>query len=133
MYEGRGWNVEGGHTLKFNRAGYAISFLGDFMQHSPEDEAVGVTKKLIGVRQKMTSFGAKKTLVAFFKCAQALGKLAPDFELFGHRDANGGTDCPGDQLYDIFDTFPHWVKPKIGGEGDNINDASFSDGRQTAG
>ena len=40
LYEGRGWNVVGAHTSGYNSVGYAVSFIGDFMETAPTDAAV---------------------------------------------------------------------------------------------
>ena len=45
-------------------------------------------------------------------CMVETGKIKADYELYGHRQTKppGGTECPGDRLYDIIQTWPHWVR-----------------------
>jgi len=43
-----------------------------------------------------------------FKCAVNLGKVSANYQMYGHRQA-GNTDCPGDSLYRLIQTWPHWV------------------------
>ena len=35
VFEGRGWNVVGAHTLNFNDVGYGIDFMGTFIEYDP--------------------------------------------------------------------------------------------------
>ena len=43
---------------------------------------------------------------AYCECVQ--GKTATNYTLHGHRDA-GCTDCPGQKLYDLIRTWPHYA------------------------
>lgn len=49
VFEGRGWNTEGGATGGFNSEGYAACFLGDFVDHSPTQPAVDAFYRLAEV------------------------------------------------------------------------------------
>ena len=40
VYEGRGWNTEGGHTCGFNKQSYAICFIGNFADELPDKLAL---------------------------------------------------------------------------------------------
>ena len=40
VYEGRGYNVEGGHTYRYNCDSYGVNFLGNFQTKNPSDEAI---------------------------------------------------------------------------------------------
>ena len=40
IYEGRGWNIQGAHTGGFNTEGYGVCFLGNFMDHNPNEAAI---------------------------------------------------------------------------------------------
>ncbi|KAK7107059.1 hypothetical protein V1264_015039 [Littorina saxatilis] len=84
IYEGRGWDREGGHTGKlYNNRAVAISFLGNFTNQSPTSSALRAAQNLIacGVRQ---------------------GKVSSNYKLYGHRQARAAsTTCPGNTLYSI--------------------------------
>ncbi|KAK2146721.1 hypothetical protein LSH36_586g01011 [Paralvinella palmiformis] len=43
----------------------------------------------------------------YMTAAPEEGYIIPDYELFGHRDGRC-TDCPGDVLYSIIQTWPHY-------------------------
>ena len=49
VYEGRGWKVQGAHTLSFNTVAYGTCFIGDFMETLPEGEAINAYFHLIDV------------------------------------------------------------------------------------
>ena len=51
LYEGRGWNAEGAHTLGFNTVGYGTCFIGDFMEKPPEPDSINTVLTHIGVRE----------------------------------------------------------------------------------
>ena len=92
IYEGRGWNVQGAHTGGFNTVGYGVCFLGDFTSHNPSQSAMAAYTSLVN-------------------CALEMGKIAGDYQMFGHRQTKpeGGTECPGDTLYSTIQSWPHWV------------------------
>ena len=47
VYEGRGWNTQGAHTGGFNTKGYGVCFMGNFMEHSPTEDAIGAYLGLV--------------------------------------------------------------------------------------
>ena len=47
VYEGRGWNTVGAHTVGFNKQSYAISFIGNFMKELPDKLALKGTYYMI--------------------------------------------------------------------------------------
>ena len=49
VYEGRGWNVQGRHTLNWNDLGYGIDFMGLFTDVLPEQVAMDVYHQLSAV------------------------------------------------------------------------------------
>lgn len=50
LYEGRCFDVEGGHTLKVNNErGYAVAFLGNYDEHEPAQAALQAAQNLIEV------------------------------------------------------------------------------------
>ncbi|XP_053408874.1 peptidoglycan recognition protein 1-like [Mercenaria mercenaria] len=88
VYEGRGWDHLGTHTKGFNSKSLGTSVIGNYTAKLPNEKALTALKALIacGVEQK---------------------KLYPDFRMYGHRDA-GKTECPGDALYKLIQTWPHY-------------------------
>ncbi|KAK7480186.1 hypothetical protein BaRGS_00028571 [Batillaria attramentaria] len=89
IYEGRGWNRVGAHTLGFNSRAIAISFMGNFMKQSPTSSAINAAKNLIA-------------------CGVREGKIRSSYKLYGHRQA-GSTSCPGDRLYRIIQSWPRYT------------------------
>ena len=89
VYEARGWNREGAHTKHWNKVAIAFSIMGNFMTSLPNQAALDAVNNMI-------------------KCAVKLNKLTPDFKLYGHRDV-GTTACPGDDLYRLIETWPHFA------------------------
>lgn len=47
---------------------------------------------------------ALKNLIS---CGTDSNKIASDYHLIGHRQGKD-TDCPGDALYNLVKTMPHW-------------------------
>lgn len=96
VYEGRSWDRIGAHTLGWNDVAIAFSIMGDFTARLPTDNALRTL-------QIMIDLGIK------------LGKITPDYKLYGHRNVRD-TECPGDELYDHIRTWKHFdhetpVKP----------------------
>ncbi|XP_064544483.1 peptidoglycan-recognition protein LC isoform X5 [Drosophila montana] len=90
VYEGRGWDSQGAHTLGYNNDSIGISFIGTFIKIHPTEEQLQACQLLLeeGVRLK---------------------KLVPDYKLYGHRQLSA-TESPGEILYSIIQTWPHWTK-----------------------
>ncbi|KAL4232098.1 N-acetylmuramoyl-L-alanine amidase [Mactra antiquata] len=96
VYEGRGWDRIGAHTYGWNDVAIAFSIMGDFSSKLPDAVALQAV-------QNMISYGI------------TLGKITPDYKLYGHRDVRA-TTCPGDTLYNHIQTWDHFgdlppVKP----------------------
>lgn len=92
LYEGRGWDRVGAHTVGFNDRGIAFSMIGDFTSHLPNEAALA-------------------TLAEGIACGVSLGKFTTDYGLFGHRQSpSASTACPGDTLYPYVTEMPHWVE-----------------------
>ncbi|KAH3787603.1 peptidoglycan recognition protein 1-like isoform X5 [Dreissena polymorpha] len=87
-YEGRAWDRIGAHTLGWNNVAIAFSIMGDYSHKLPNDAALDAVHAMID-------------------CGIKLGKITPDYKLYGHRDA-GNTECPGQQLYDLIRTWKHY-------------------------
>ncbi|XP_022213809.2 peptidoglycan-recognition protein LC isoform X2 [Drosophila obscura] len=95
VYEGRGWDIQGAHSLRHNVDSIGITFLGSFEKIKPTMAQLRACQLLIeeGVRLK---------------------KLKPDYKLYGHRQLVA-TRSPGDEVYKIIQTWPHWeddMRPK---------------------
>lgn len=88
IYQGRGFGIEGAHTVGYNRDAIAISFIGDFSRRKPNSKMLAAAKRLIAC-------GVKK------------GLIKRGYRLHGHRDANC-TSCPGNALYAIIRKWPHY-------------------------
>ncbi|XP_046737185.1 peptidoglycan-recognition protein SC2-like [Diprion similis] len=88
IYEGRGWDKRGAHTVPFNSRSIGISFIGNFMNREPAAAAVNAAKRLI-------------------QCGVELGKIKNTYGLLGHKQA-AQTACPGDKLFDMIKTWPGW-------------------------
>ncbi|XP_052082621.1 peptidoglycan-recognition protein SC2-like [Mytilus californianus] len=85
IYEGRGWDQEGAHTLGYNSRGLAASFMGNFSTHAPNSAALNAVKELI-------------------QCGISKGKISQSYALFGHRDVSSSA-CPGTALYNVIKTW----------------------------
>ncbi|XP_050683311.1 peptidoglycan-recognition protein LC-like [Leptidea sinapis] len=90
VYFGRGWDYIGAHTQGYNKYSIGIAFIGTYNTENPVNRQIEACQKIIrqGVR---------------------LGKLAKDYKLFAHRQLMS-TLSPGDTVYDIVKTWPHFVK-----------------------
>ncbi|CAC5407394.1 PGRP [Mytilus coruscus] len=85
IYEGRGWDQVGAHTLGYNSRGLAASFMGNFETHAPNSAALNAVKALI-------------------QCGISKGKVSQSYALFGHRDVSSSA-CPGTALYNVIKTW----------------------------
>ncbi|XP_076248290.1 peptidoglycan-recognition protein LC isoform X2 [Calliopsis andreniformis] len=88
VYVGRSWDYMGAHSFGFNNMSIGISFIGTFNSVVPPKGQLYAAQRLIeiGVEQ---------------------GKIARDYKLLGHRQISR-TLSPGDALYNIIKTWPHW-------------------------
>ncbi|KAL7732638.1 hypothetical protein ACLKA6_013567 [Drosophila palustris] len=93
VYEGRGWDAQGAHTLGYNVDSIGISFIGTFIKIWPTEQQLRACQLLMaeGVRLK---------------------KLVPDYKLYGHRQLSA-TESPGELLYGIIQTWPHWTNKTV--------------------
>lgn len=88
VYVGRSWDYIGAHSFGFNNISIGISFIGTFNSVIP-------AKNQLYAAQRVIELGVKG------------GKIAPDYKLLGHRQISR-TLSPGDALYSIIQTWPHW-------------------------
>ncbi|CAG5124390.1 unnamed protein product, partial [Candidula unifasciata] len=89
VFEGRGWDRVGAHTLSYNRVGLGFCLAGNFMTHLPTVIQMDTAKKLIA-------------------CGVSLGKISSNYTLRGHRDMVPTTSCPGDLFYSLIQTWDHY-------------------------
>ncbi|XP_066151471.1 peptidoglycan recognition protein 1-like [Euwallacea fornicatus] len=85
IYEGRGWDYCGSHTLGYNNCSMGISFIGCFLDHLPPAIALKKCKELI-------DHGIK------------IGKIRPDYELIGHCQCRPFLS-PGKKLFEEISTW----------------------------
>lgn len=90
VYEGRGWNYIGAHTIKYNSISIGIAFIGNFDHNMP-------TAAQLRAGQLLMAEGVR------------LKKLSPNYEVYAHRQLIS-TQSPGDNLFKIIKTWPHFVK-----------------------
>nr|AJQ21530.1 peptidoglycan recognition protein 1 [Mytilus galloprovincialis] len=88
VYEGRGWNKVGAHTLGWNKNSVAFAFLGNYNDRRPKPLALKALRGAI-------SYGIKN------------GHISPYYTLYGHRDKRP-TDSPGNYLYAEIRNFKHY-------------------------
>ncbi|XP_037675852.1 peptidoglycan recognition protein 1 [Choloepus didactylus] len=89
VYEGRGWDIKGDHSGRhWNPIAIGITFMGNYMERLPPTRALRAAQSLLA-------------------CGVAKGALNPNYEVKGHRDVQQ-TLSPGDQLYQIIQTWPHY-------------------------
>ncbi|GLV33906.1 Peptidoglycan recognition protein LE [Carabus blaptoides fortunei] len=88
VYEGRGWGIQGAHTLGYNQRSLCIAFVGCFMDHLPPVKALNAAKALI-------------------QSGQELGHIPEDYSLVGHCQCIP-IESPGRRLYDELKTWAKW-------------------------
>ncbi|OAD55505.1 Peptidoglycan-recognition protein LE, partial [Eufriesea mexicana] len=88
VYVGRSWDYMGAHAFGYNNKSIGISFIGTFNTVIPP-------KIQLHAAQRVIELGVEN------------GKIAKDYKLLGHRQVSR-TLSPGDALYSIIKTWPHW-------------------------
>lgn len=88
VYAGRGWNVQGAHTLGYNTQSIGIAFIGKYSNQLPSHAALNALKDLIA-------------------CGVEENYLRKSYSLIGHRQASQ-TECPGNKLFNILKGWPHF-------------------------
>ncbi|XP_077186105.1 N-acetylmuramoyl-L-alanine amidase [Paroedura picta] len=86
IYQGRGWQWVGAHTLGHNSKGYGVSFIGDYMEVLPDGFALELVKD------------------NFLQCAARGSRLKANYTVYGHRQVVP-TLCPGDRLFQEIKTW----------------------------
>ncbi|CAH0716012.1 unnamed protein product, partial [Brenthis ino] len=84
VYEARGWNKEGAHTLGYNRCSMGIGFIGDYREEKPHHSRV--TELQLNRTKMLLDDGVRR------------GFLRPDFRIIGAKDVQL-TASPGSNLY----------------------------------
>ncbi|XP_018318746.1 peptidoglycan-recognition protein SB2-like isoform X3 [Agrilus planipennis] len=92
IYEGRGFNVVGAHTYRYNTDSFAIAFVGTFVNKLPPSKAIIEARKLIAL-------GVNN------------GAIAENYSLVGHCQLSP-TRSPGDMLYEEIKKWDNWDSSK---------------------
>lgn len=88
-YIGRSWGYVGAHSFGFNNVSIGISFIGTFNSVAPP-------RRQLFAAQRLIELGVQG------------GKIDPNYKLLGHRQVSE-TLSPGDALFSIIKTWPHWA------------------------
>lgn len=88
VYEGRGWDRVGSHTLHYDYVSLAVSFMGNFNNTMPAPAALAAADKLL-------------------MCAMQRKAITPSYSLYGHQDVRD-TECPGYTLYNAIRKWTHY-------------------------
>ncbi|KAJ8316834.1 hypothetical protein KUTeg_004738 [Tegillarca granosa] len=91
IYEARGWDRIGAHTLGFNAKSISIAAMGDFNHRAPNQKLLDTIDRIIARGIDME-------------------KITADYKLYGHRDASPQFDSPGHYLYSIIRRWKHYDK-----------------------
>ncbi|XP_012584432.1 PREDICTED: N-acetylmuramoyl-L-alanine amidase [Condylura cristata] len=91
VYEGRGWQWVGAHTRGHNSRGFGVAFVGNYTAELPAEDSLRTVREVLP------------------RCAVRAGLLRPDYTLLGHRQLVH-TDCPGEALFSLLRTWPHFAK-----------------------
>lgn len=94
VYEGRGWHWVGAHTRGHNSRGFGVAFVGNYTETLPTEAALRTVREVLP------------------RCALRAGLLRPDYKLLGHRQLVA-TDCPGNALFDLLRTWPHFTEVSL--------------------
>ncbi|XP_071581463.1 peptidoglycan recognition protein 3-like [Temnothorax nylanderi] len=88
VYEGRGWDKQGAHSVPYNKKSIGICIIGDYRHRTPNAAAVQAVANLIahGVQNH---------------------KIKNDYKLLGHLQT-WTTACPGNSLYTMIKSWPNW-------------------------
>ncbi|XP_017847354.1 peptidoglycan-recognition protein LB isoform X2 [Drosophila busckii] len=89
IYTGRGFNVVGAHSPKYNDKSVGIVFIGDWRTELPPANMLQAAKDLI-------AFGV------------AQGYIDAAYKLLGHRQVRE-TECPGGRLFKEISSWPHFT------------------------
>lgn len=88
-YEARGYDRVGAHTLGWNNVSISIAVMGNFTEDLPNGPALEAINNVID-------------------CGIQIGKIMPDYKLYGHCDARPMFESPGKRFYPLIKTWPHY-------------------------
>ncbi|XP_046564847.1 peptidoglycan-recognition protein SC2-like [Haliotis rubra] len=88
VYEGRGWNTIGGHTMGYNSKSVGIGMIGSFRTRVPSSEALN-------------------TLAALIADGVMMGKIRSNYTLRAENEINNA-DCHAKALCDLIRASPHY-------------------------
>ncbi|CAN8031698.1 unnamed protein product, partial [Ixodes persulcatus] len=88
VFEGRGWDYVGAHTVGFNNKSVSLGFVGDYSDKVPNIEMLQAALRLI-------------------ECGIKLVKISDGYTLHGQRDANC-RKCPGEVFYAFMKNMSHF-------------------------
>lgn len=94
IYEGRGWNKVGAHTISYNNCTLGIGFIGDYRATSNTHSTP--TEAQIERLHMLLSSGVK------------LGYLHPNYVIVGGKDINLNSESPGSNLYNEMKRWAHY-------------------------
>ncbi|XP_026738966.1 peptidoglycan recognition protein 1-like isoform X2 [Trichoplusia ni] len=93
VYEARGWNVVGAHTLGFNRCSLGLAFIGDYREGLPS-------------YAKVTPLQLQRAKMLLDRGVE-LGHLHPSYHVVGAKDLKP-TASPGANLYKAIQLWSHY-------------------------
>ncbi|CAH1102140.1 unnamed protein product [Psylliodes chrysocephalus] len=89
IYQGRGWDNKGAHVKTYNSRSIGISVMGHYENEPPSAAQMEALENLL-------------------KCGVQTKKIAPDYRLIAHRQANSQRNCPGEALFELIKKMHHW-------------------------
>ncbi|CAN7951983.1 unnamed protein product, partial [Ixodes pacificus] len=88
VFEGRGWNGIGAHTVGFNDISVSFAFVGDYSEKVPNGHML-------------------RAALTLTECGIELNKISANYTLHGQRDANC-RKCPGEAFYAFMRNMSHF-------------------------
>ncbi|XP_075990725.1 peptidoglycan recognition protein 1-like isoform X2 [Anticarsia gemmatalis] len=99
VYEGRGWNVVGAHTLGYNRCSMGLAFIGDYREGSSGYSKV--TDLQLQRASMLLAMGVR------------MGYLDSIFQVVGAKDLDPNTLSPGTNLYNRIRQWPNYAHDNV--------------------
>uniref|UniRef100_T1J6F2 UBX domain-containing protein n=1 Tax=Strigamia maritima TaxID=126957 RepID=T1J6F2_STRMM len=88
VFEGRGWDQGGSHTLRYNYVSLSIAMFGNYDEHEVTEAMMDATRTLI-------EYGVE------------IGKIDPNYGVYAHCDASV-TSSPGKYTLEALKKFPRY-------------------------
>ncbi|XP_063633130.1 uncharacterized protein LOC134804117 isoform X2 [Cydia splendana] len=95
VYQGRGWNREGAHTLGFNRCSLGVAFIGDYREE-------------LSVHSRVTDLQLQRFNM-LLEDGVTLGFLRPDYSILPAKDVQESAS-PGSNLYRALQKLDHYER-----------------------